>query len=118
MGEQGLAVVATLAQELQLALPGTPWHLQRDRTAEAATVMGLITGTLGKLARDISLLMQNDVAEVAEPSALGRGGSSTMSHKRNPVGCAVALSAAVRVSALVSTRLSGMVQEHERTLGG
>ncbi|MFL6719149.1 MAG: 3-carboxy-cis,cis-muconate cycloisomerase, partial [Burkholderiaceae bacterium] len=118
LGDQGLNVAATLAQQLGLALPDLPWHTQRDRVAEAATVMGLITGTLGKLARDLSLMMQTDVAEVAEPSAPGRGGSSTMPHKRNPVGCAVALSAAVRVPGLVSTMLSGMVQEHERALGG
>jgi 3-carboxy-cis,cis-muconate cycloisomerase len=118
LGRQGLAVAATLAQDLDLALPDTPWHTQRDRTAEAAAVMGMVTGTLGKLARDISLLMQTDVAEVAEPSAPGRGGSSTMPHKRNPVGCAAALTAAVRVPALVSTMLFGMVQEHERALGG
>lgn len=118
LGDQGLAVAATLAQQLGLALPDLPWHTQRDRIAEAATVMGLITGTLGKLARDLSLMMQTDVAELAEPSAPGRGGSSTMPHKRNPVGCAVALGAAVRVPGLVSTMLSGMVQEHERALGG
>ena len=118
LGDQGMSVAATLAQQLGLALPDLPWHTQRDRVAEAAAVMGLITGTLGKLARDLSLMMQTDVAEVAEPSAPGRGGSSTMPHKRNPVGCAVALSAAVRVPGLVSTMLSGMVQEHERALGG
>jgi 3-carboxy-cis,cis-muconate cycloisomerase len=118
LGDKGLAVAATLAQELGLSLPDLPWHTQRDRVAEVATVLGLLTGTLGKLARDISLLMQTDVAEVAEPSAPGRGGSSTMPHKRNPVGCAAALTAAMRVPALVSTMLSGMVQEHERALGG
>lgn len=118
LGDKGLAVAATLAQDLGLSLPDLPWHTQRDRVAEAATVLGLLTGTLGKMARDISLLMQTDVGEVAEPSAPGRGGSSTMPHKRNPVGCAVALSAAVRVPGLVSTMLSGMVQEHERALGG
>jgi 3-carboxy-cis,cis-muconate cycloisomerase len=118
LGDKGLAVAATLAQELGLSLPDLPWHTQRDRVAEAATVLGLLTGTLGKMARDISLLMQTDVAEAAEPSAPGRGGSSTMPHKRNPVGCAAALTAAMRVPALVSTMLSGMVQEHERALGG
>jgi 3-carboxy-cis,cis-muconate cycloisomerase len=107
-----------LAEELQLALPDMPWHTQRDRVAEAATTLGLLTGTLGKIARDMSLLMQTDVAEAAEPVAEGRGGSSTMPHKRNPVGCAAALTAALRVPALVSTMLSGMVQEHERALGG
>jgi 3-carboxy-cis,cis-muconate cycloisomerase len=101
-----------------LMLPATPWHTHRDRVAEAATAFGLLVGTLGKMARDISLLMQTDVAEAAEPAAEGRGGSSTMPHKRNPVGCAIALAAAVRVPGLVSTMLSGMVQEHERALGG
>jgi 3-carboxy-cis,cis-muconate cycloisomerase len=118
LGDQGLAVAATLAQELGLSLPDLPWHTQRDRIAEVATVLGLLTGTLGKMARDISLLMQTDVGEAAEPSAPGRGGSSTMPHKRNPVACAAALTAAMRVPALVSTMLSGMVQEHERALGG
>ena len=118
LGDKGLMVAAALAQDLGLALPDLPWHTQRDRIAEVATVLGLLTGTLGKLARDISLLMQTDVAEVAEPTAAGRGGSSTMPHKRNPVGCAMALCAATRVPALVSTMLSGMVQEHERALGG
>ena len=118
LGDRGLAVAATLAQELDLSLPDLPWHTQRDRVAEVATVLGLLTGTLGKMARDISLMMQTDVAEVAEPAVPARGGSSTMPHKRNPVGCAVALAAALRVPALVSTMLSGMVQEHERALGG
>ena len=118
LGDKGLPVAATLAHALGLALPDLPWHTQRDRVAEVATVLGLLTGTLGKMARDISLLMQTDVGEVAEPAAAGRGGSSTMPHKRNPVGCAIALTAAMRVPALVSTMLSGMVQEHERALGG
>jgi 3-carboxy-cis,cis-muconate cycloisomerase len=78
----------------------------------------LLVGTLGKIARDISLMAQTEVAEVAEPSAPGRGGSSTMPHKQNPVGCAAILSAAIRVPGLVSTMLSAMVQEHERGLGG
>jgi 3-carboxy-cis,cis-muconate cycloisomerase len=118
LGEQGLAVAAALAEELQLALPDTPWHTQRDRVVETATALGMLTGSLGKMARDISLHMQTEVAEAAEPVAEGRGGSSTMPHKRNPVGCAAVLACATRVPALVSTMLSGMVQEHERALGG
>jgi 3-carboxy-cis,cis-muconate cycloisomerase len=118
LGTQGLTVAATLAGDLGLAVPDTPWHTQRDRVAEVATACGLLTGSLGKMARDISLHMQTDVAEAAEPAAQGKGGSSTMPHKRNPVGCAVALAAAVRVPGLVSVMLSGMVQEHERALGG
>ena len=81
-------------------------------------LLGLLTGTLGKIARDVSLLMQTEVAEAFEPAAHGRGGSSTMPHKHNPVGCAVTLAAATRVPGLVATMLSAMVQEHERGLGG
>lgn len=118
LGAYAMPVANALAADLRLVLPDTPWHTQRDRIAEAAAMLGMLTGTLGKIARDISLMMQTDVAEAAEPAAEGKGGSSTMPHKRNPVGCAAALAAAVRVPGLVSTILSGMVQEHERALGG
>lgn len=118
LGNQGLTVASALAHELELQLPATPWHAHRDRIAETATTLGLLTGTLGKIARDISLQAQTEVAELAEPVTKGRGGSSTMPHKRNPVGCAAVLTAATRVPALVSTMLTAMVQEHERALGG
>ena len=118
LGDRGLDVAAALARELKLALPDVPWHAQRDRVAEVATTLGLIVGTLGKLARDVSLLMQTEVGEAAEPSAPGRGGSSTLPHKRNPVASAAMLAAAARVPALVSVMLAAMVQEHERGLGG
>jgi 3-carboxy-cis,cis-muconate cycloisomerase len=118
LGDQGLKVAAGLADKLGLELPDTPWHTQRDRVAEVATVLGMLVGTLGKMARDISLHMQTDVGEASEPIAEGRGGSSTMPHKRNPVGCAAVLTCAMRTPALVATMLSGMVQEHERALGG
>ncbi|HTR05217.1 MAG TPA: 3-carboxy-cis,cis-muconate cycloisomerase [Paraburkholderia sp.] len=111
-------VSATLAQELSLTLPSLPWHTQRDRIAEAASFFGMLIGTLGKIARDISLQMQTEIGELAEPSAAGKGGSSTMPHKRNPVGCAAVLTAAARAPGLVATVFSGMVQEHERALGG
>jgi len=115
---KGLDVAQDLAQELHLELPDIPWHSHRDRIAEVATALGLLTGTLGKIARDISLHAQTEVGELSEPAAAGRGGSSSMPHKRNPVTAAVVLSAATRVPALVSTLLSAMVQEDERGLGG
>jgi len=118
LGNKGIDVAAALAADLALPLPAAPWHTQRDRFTEVATVLGMLTGSLGKIARDISLQMQTEVGELAEPSAPGRGGSSTMPHKRNPVGCAAVLTAAVRVPGLVATMLAGMVQEHERALGG
>src|SRR5262249_5864841 len=103
---------------LDLRVPSVPWHSQRDRFAEVATTLGLLTGSLGKIARDISLLGQTEIAEISEPSAPGRGGSSTMPHKKNPVGCAVVLAAAMRTPGLVSTMLAAMLQENERGLGG
>lgn len=118
LGDRGPAVASALADDLKLAVPDLPWHAHRDRFAEVATTLGLLVGSLGKIARDISLMAQTEVGEVSEPSAPGRGGSSTMPHKQNPVGCAVMLSAAIRVPALVSTMLTSMVQEHERGLGG
>ncbi|WP_131106868.1 3-carboxy-cis,cis-muconate cycloisomerase [Pseudomonas sp. Sample_10] len=117
LGEQALPIAQALAEELQLSLPDQPWHTQRDRVVEFGAVLGLIAGSLGKLGRDISLLMQTEAAEVFEPSAPGKGGSSTMPHKRNPVGAAVLIGAATRVPGLLSTLFSAMPQEHERSLG-
>lgn len=117
LGEQALPVAQALARTLELNLPEQPWHTQRDRLVEFAAVLGLIAGSLGKLGRDISLLMQTEAAEVFEPSAPGKGGSSTMPHKRNPVGAAVLIGAATRVPGLVSTMFAAMPQEHERSLG-
>ena len=118
LGDRGLPVAAALAEELRLTLPDMPWHTQRDRLAELAMTCGMIVGTLGKMARDLSLLMQTDVGEAFEPAGEGRGGSSTMPHKRNPVTSAVAMAAATRAPGLAATLLASMVQEHERGLGG
>ncbi|WP_447750484.1 3-carboxy-cis,cis-muconate cycloisomerase [Pseudomonas nicosulfuronedens] len=117
LGEQGFAVAEALAEELTLQLPEQPWHTQRDRLVEFASLLGLIAGSLGKLGRDLSLLMQTEAGEVFEPSAPGKGGSSTMPHKRNPVGAAVLIGAATRAPGLVSTLFAAMPQEHERSLG-
>jgi 3-carboxy-cis,cis-muconate cycloisomerase len=118
LGVRGAEIAKNLAEELMLGLPQIPWHSHRDRMAEVAATLGLCVGTLGKIAKDISLYSQTEVAEVFEPSEKGRGGSSTMPHKRNPVASAVVLSAATRVPGLVSTMLAAMPQEHERGLGG
>ncbi|MGH9538493.1 MAG: 3-carboxy-cis,cis-muconate cycloisomerase [Terriglobales bacterium] len=117
LGGHGTAVTHALAEELQLGFPEAPWHTQRDRLAALMCACGVLTGALGKMARDVSLLMQTEIAEVAEPLGPGRGGSSTMPHKRNPSGCVVALAAATRAPHLVASFLFGMVQEHERAAG-
>jgi 3-carboxy-cis,cis-muconate cycloisomerase len=118
LDERGNDVARALGKELNLPVPEVSWHSHRDRIVEVATALGLCTGTLGKIARDISLHTQTEIAEIFEPGGEGRGGSSTLPHKRNPVTCAVVLAAAIRVPGLVSTILSAMVQEEERGLGG
>jgi 3-carboxy-cis,cis-muconate cycloisomerase len=118
LGDKGIVVGRALAEELGLVYPDAPWHAHRDRLAALMGACGVQTGSLGKMARDISLLMQNEVAEAAEPGGSGRGGSSTMPHKHNPIACAVTLAAAQRVPGLVAAFLSAMVQEHERGVGG
>ena len=112
-GAHASKIADAFAAELGLAA-GPPWHTDRDRLGALIASCGLHAAALGKTARDITLLMQEEVGEVAE-----RGGSSsTMPHKRNPAGCAVVLAAAARLPGLVSTFLTAMVQEHERGVGG
>ncbi len=114
---QGLAVAQALAQALRLPLPALPWHAARDRIVEIGSAFALLAGTLGKIATDIVLLMQSEVAEAFEPAAAGKGGSSAMPHKRNPVGCVAAIAAATRVPGLVSTLYAALPQPHERAAG-
>lgn len=118
LGTKAEPVMKLLARQLELALPPGPWFTQRVRVAALAQDIALVCGALGKAARDISLMMQIEVGEASEPSGPGRGGSSTMPHKRNPVGAALILAAANRAPHLAATIVSGMVQEHERALGG
>jgi 3-carboxy-cis,cis-muconate cycloisomerase len=119
LGDRGIQVAATLSAELGFGdAPAAPWHTQRDQLATLICACGVLTGSLGKMARDISLLMQNEVGEAAEPAGEGRGGSSTMPNKRNPTACSLTLAAAHRVPGLVASFLSAMPQEHERGLGG
>ena len=117
LGDQGWKVAEKLSEILQLPLPDAPWHAHRDRIAEAASVLAIIAGTCGKIARDIQLMMQTDVAEAFEPSGEGRGGSSTMPHKRNPVAAASALAAATMAPNLAATIFAAQVGDHERSAG-
>jgi 3-carboxy-cis,cis-muconate cycloisomerase len=116
--DQGIAVSKVLARELNLPEATLPWHSHRDRVVEIAATLGLLAGTLGKIGLDIALMMQTEVAEVLEPAAEGKGGSSALPHKRNPVGSVVVQAAALRVPGLVAIMLSAMLQEHERGVGG
>jgi 3-carboxy-cis,cis-muconate cycloisomerase len=118
LGGQGIAVSEALAEELKLRCPDAPWHAHRDRLAALMAALSVYTASLGKMALDIALLMQFEVGEAAEPGGEGRGGSSTMPHKRNPIACTLAVAAARRTPGLLSNFLGGMLQEQERAAGG
>ncbi len=111
LGNQGSAVVQAFAAELNLTVPECTWHGERDRITEMAATLAIIVGNTGKMAKDWSLLMQTEIAEVYEPTTKGRGGSSTMPHKRNPVAAASVLAAANRIPALMASVYQSMVQE-------
>ena len=117
MGGKGASVARRMADDLQLRLAPGAWHTQRDEWVALGCEIGLLCGTLGKIAKDISLLAQGEIAEVAEPSGAGRGGSSAMPHKRNPVASMIAIAASMRVPHHVAALLATMPQEHERSLG-
>jgi 3-carboxy-cis,cis-muconate cycloisomerase len=117
LGADGIAVVEALAQELDLGVPDLPWHVIRDGVAEMVALLGLICGSVAKFALDITLLTQTEVAEVCEPHETGRGGSSTMPQKRNPIASEYILAATRGVHALVPLMLGAMVQDHERGTG-
>ena len=117
LGSDGIRVMVALAQELGLGTPPIAWHVGRDRLAEVVGFLGLLTGSLGKIATDIALLMQAEIGEVGEPWQEGRGGSSTMPQKRNPIACEFVLACAKNVRQLVPVMLDAMVQDHERATG-
>jgi 3-carboxy-cis,cis-muconate cycloisomerase len=117
LGDTGLAVAERLAAELGLGVPDAPWHSHRDRLAEVAAALAILAGTCGKIARDVTLLMQTDVAEAFEPAGTGRGGSSTMPQKRNPVGAVAALAAMTVAANLAAAILNAQAHEHERATG-
>ncbi|GAA3092584.1 3-carboxy-cis,cis-muconate cycloisomerase [Streptosporangium carneum] len=117
LGGRGHEVPSRLAAELGLAEPVLPWHADRTPIARLACALGTAAGVIGKISTDVKLLSQPEVAEAAEPSAPGRGGSSAMPHKRNPVGAMSALACVQRVPGLVASVLGGMAHEHERATG-
>jgi len=116
LGAAGPAVVGFLGEELGLAVPLLPWHSARERVAELAAALGVTAGALGKAARDVTLLAQTEVGEVREGDR-GRGGSSTLPHKNNPVAAISAVACATRAPELCATLMAAMVQEHERAAG-
>jgi 3-carboxy-cis,cis-muconate cycloisomerase len=118
LGGAGLAVLEALADELNLGTPVMPWHVQRDCLAEFAGALSLITGSLGKMAQDIILMAQTEVEEVAESGEQGRGGSSTMPQKSNPITSELIVAAARMNATLLSAMHHALIQEQERATHG
>lgn len=118
LGDKGVAVMEALAKELGLATPVMPWHAQRDCFVEFASWLSLVTGTLGKMAQDIILMAQTEVGELGESAEEGRGGSSTMPQKSNPITSELILAAARMNAALLSAMHQAQIQEHERATHG
>lgn len=117
LGERGIVVAEHLAAELSLPMPVLPWHAHSDCQVGLLCDLAILTGTLGKIARDVSLMMQFELAEVSEPGGAGRGGSSAMPHKRNPTASMLALAAHYRAPSLASAMIATLAQEGERGLG-
>jgi len=117
LGGDGLKLQAELMRELGLGQPDIAWHTVRDRIGEVACFLGLLTGTLGKVSMDVKLLMQTEVAEVCEPFHEGRGSSSTMPQKRNPISCLYIHATTALVRQQVAALLEAAVADHERSTG-
>jgi 3-carboxy-cis,cis-muconate cycloisomerase len=117
LGSDGIRVLQAFAERLGLGEPALPWHATRVRVGELGSALALTAGALEKVALDLTLLAQTEVDEVAEPSNGGRGGSSTLPHKRNPVGAVKCTACARLVRGAAATLLASMPQEHERATG-
>jgi 3-carboxy-cis,cis-muconate cycloisomerase len=116
-GPEALSVLSRLAERLELAEPTIPWHTARDRFFEICSACAMLSGCLGKIATDVSLLMQTEVGELSERTEPGRGGSSAMPHKRNPIAPTMIMAACTRLPGLLATMAAAMVQEQERAVG-
>jgi 3-carboxy-cis,cis-muconate cycloisomerase len=117
LGKDGLKVQEELMKELKLGQPEISWHTVRDRIAEVGCFLGLVTGSCGKIAFDVKLLMQTEVEEVFEPFHAGRGSSSTMPQKRNPISSVYITAQTAMVRQLVAALLEAQVEDHERATG-
>ena len=117
LGGSGVSVLREFARELGLAEPPVPWHTDRTRVAEIGGSLSLVAGVLGKISQDVILMAQTEVGEVAEPANGGRGGSSTLPHKQNPILSVIAVADTRRVRAHAQTLYGAMAGEHERAVG-
>ena len=117
LGDKGLAVQEALMRQLGLGVPVSTWHVARDGFAEIVNLLALITGTLGKIALDVMMMASTEFGEVYEPFVTGRGASSTMPQKRNPISSELMLAAAKGVRQQAGLMLDAMIQDFERATG-
>jgi 3-carboxy-cis,cis-muconate cycloisomerase len=117
LGDKGMDVQRALMQELDLAVPAITWHTARDTWAELLGLWAMIGATLSKIANEVAILMRSEVGELSEPFETGRGASTTLPQKRNPIACEPIIANAHRLREMASSQLCAMVQEHERGVG-
>src|SRR3954466_6453565 len=117
LGDKGLEVQEAFCEELGLGVPVSTWHVARDGFAEVVNLLGLITGSLGKIALDVMIMASTEFAEVYEPFVKGRGASSTMPQKRNPISSELMLATSKGVRQHAGLMLDAMIHDFERATG-
>jgi len=117
LGNKGLEVQKLMMSHLNLQVPAITWHTARDSWAEVVSLFAMMTATFAKIANEVAILMRSEVGELSEPFEVGRGASTTLPQKRNPISCEPIIAIAPRMRELVSSQLTAMIQEHERGVG-
>ena len=118
LGNDGISVLEELSSELGLVTPLISWHTARDNFAEVIFSVSMVVASLSKIANEVAILMRTEVDELREPFSPGRGGSTTMPQKRNPISCPIIMAIGTRMREFTGTQLAAMVQEHERSVDG
>lgn len=117
LGDQGIEIQKIMMKELDLGVPAITWHTARDSWAEVVGIFAMITATFAKIANEVAILMRSEVGELSEPFEVGRGASTTLPQKRNPISCEPIIAIAPKLRELVGSQLTAMIQEHERGVG-
>lgn len=117
IGDKGLEVQKEMMKELDLGVPSITWHTARDNWGEVISMLGLLTASLGKIATEIAILMRSEIGEISEPFEKGRGASTTLPQKRNPISCQPIIAISHRMREMVGSQFIAMIQEHERAIG-
>ena len=117
LGDQGVEVQKLMMKELDLQVPAISWHTARDSWSELVNTLALMSATFAKIANEVAILMRSEIGELSEPFEIGRGASTTLPQKRNPISCEPIIAIAPKMRELASSQLSAMIQEHERGVG-